>query len=143
MRKLEGELANITDVLAQGIRSAALLERLQATEAELERLRAATKVIDVEAILAVLPVAVARYREMVENLGSSPIDVEQAREVIREITDRIPVRPGDDGVPVAPSCRSTSTCRSGRLLSDQYRCPFGHIGNTVFRRYKTSPISPE
>jgi chromatin segregation and condensation protein Rec8/ScpA/Scc1 (kleisin family) len=101
VRKLEAELSNITGVLAQGIRSAALLERLQTTEAELERLRAAAKVVDLKAILAVLPAAVARYREMVENLGESPIDIEQAREVIREITDRIPVRQGEDGVPVA------------------------------------------
>src|ERR1700686_1672315 len=54
VRKLEAELSNITDVLAQGIRSAALLERLQTTEAELERLRAAAKGVDVKAILAVL-----------------------------------------------------------------------------------------
>jgi hypothetical protein len=38
---------------------------------------------------------------MVENLGNRPIDIEQARELIREITDRIPVRPGADGVPIA------------------------------------------
>lgn len=44
----------------------------------------------------------ARYRELVENLGGkSPIDIDRAREVIRQIADRIPVRPGKDGVPVA------------------------------------------
>jgi hypothetical protein len=59
-------------------------------------------VIDIEAILAAIPAAVARYRELVENLGSkSPIDIEQAREIIRSIADRILVHPGDDGVPVA------------------------------------------
>jgi len=55
----------------------------------------------VEAILAMLPIAVARYREMVKNLGNSPTDIEQAREVIRETTDQIPMRPGADGVPIA------------------------------------------
>lgn len=101
VRKLEGELANITDVLAQGVRSAALLQRLQATEAELERQRDAAKVVDVAAVMAMLPVAVGRYRQMVASLGESPIDVEQAREVIREIAYSISVRPGEDGVPVA------------------------------------------
>jgi hypothetical protein len=101
MRKLEGELASITDLLAQGVRSTALLERIQSTEAELERFRNAAKVVDVAGVLAMLPVAVRRYRETASNLGSSSIDMEHAREVIREIADRIPVRPGDDGVPVA------------------------------------------
>ena len=80
MRKLESELANITEALAQGVRSAALLERLQTMEAQLERLRAAAKVTDREAIPAALPIAVA-YGKMFESLGSSPIDIEQARVV--------------------------------------------------------------
>jgi chromatin segregation and condensation protein Rec8/ScpA/Scc1 (kleisin family) len=101
VRKLEAEVACIVETIAQGMRSPALLEGLQATEAELERLREAAKVVDIEGIMAALPIAVARYRQMVENLGTSPIDIEQAREVIREITDRIPVRPGADGVPIA------------------------------------------
>ena len=42
-----------------GHRSAALLERLQTMEAQLERLRAAAKVTDSEAIPAALPIAVA------------------------------------------------------------------------------------
>jgi hypothetical protein len=104
-RKLEAEVANIADILAQGIRSAGLLERLQATEAELERLRAAAKVVDIEAILAAIPGAVARYREIVQDLGNSPVDIAQAREVIGGIADRIPVRPGEDGVPVAHVAR--------------------------------------
>ena len=55
-----------------------------------------------KALIAALPGAVARYRELVANLGSkAPIDIERAREVIRSITDRIPVRPGEDDVPVA------------------------------------------
>jgi hypothetical protein len=59
VRKLESELANITEALAQGVRSAALLERLQTMEAQLERLRAAAKVTDSEASPAALPIAVA------------------------------------------------------------------------------------
>jgi hypothetical protein len=68
----------------------------------LERLRAAVKLIDVKAVMTAIPAAVARYRELVAKLGSkTPIDIEQARQVIRSIADHIPVRPGEDGVPVA------------------------------------------
>jgi site-specific DNA recombinase len=101
VRKLEAEVANITDVLATGIRSPALLERLQASESELERLRAASKVIDVEAVLAAITRAVARYLAMVARLGDKLMDVEQGREMIRSVAGRIPVRPGPDGVPIA------------------------------------------
>jgi|HubBroStandDraft_4_1064222.scaffolds.fasta_scaffold1926260_1 hypothetical protein len=38
---------------------------------------------------------------MVSDLGNAPLDIEQAREVIRGIADRIPVRPGPGGVPIA------------------------------------------
>jgi hypothetical protein len=58
------------DTIAQGIPSSAPLSRLQVAQADLERLSAAAKVIDIEAILAALPVAVARYRELVESMGS-------------------------------------------------------------------------
>jgi hypothetical protein len=96
VKNLEAEVANITDVIAKGIHSSALLSRLQAAEAELERLRGAVKVIDVKAVMAAIPAAVARFREQVANLGSkTPMDIEQAREVIRSIADRIPVRPGE------------------------------------------------
>jgi site-specific DNA recombinase len=99
--KLEKELANIVDTIAQGIRSSALIERLHSTESELEGLKAAAKVVDVTAIAAAIPAAVARYREMVSDLGNAPIDIEQGREIIRGIADYIPVRPGPDGVPIA------------------------------------------
>jgi hypothetical protein len=102
VKNLETEVANITDVIAKGIHSPALLARLQAAEGELERLRAASRVIDVKAVMAAIPAAVARYRELVAGFGSkTPVDIEQVREVIRSIADRIPVRPGEDGVPVA------------------------------------------
>lgn len=102
VKTLEGEVANITDVIAKGIHSPALLVRLQAAEGELERLRAAVKLIDVKAVMTAIPAAVARYRELVAKLGSkTPIDIEQARQVIRSIADHIPVRPGEDGVSVA------------------------------------------
>jgi hypothetical protein len=102
VKKVEGEVYNITEMIAKGIHSPALLKRLQSAEGELEHLRAASKVIDVEAIIAAIPAAVMRYRALVADLGSkSPIDIARAREMIRDIADRIPVRPGDDGVPVA------------------------------------------
>ena len=68
---------------------------------KLERLKSASRVINVDMALATVTAAVARYRAMVMDLGNAPIDIAQAREVIREIADRIPVRPGVDGVPVA------------------------------------------
>jgi hypothetical protein len=74
---------------------------LQSTEAELDRLRAANKVIDVKGVLAAVTAAIRRYRQMVTDLGNAPIDIPRAREMIRGIVDRIPVRPGADGVPVA------------------------------------------
>ena len=101
VKKLEAEVANITEVLAQGIRSPSLLERLQTSEAELERLEGAGKVVDLEAVLARVPAAMRRYREMVADLGDAPIDIGRAREVLREALGAIPVRPGADGVPVA------------------------------------------
>jgi hypothetical protein len=64
-------------------------------------MKAATKVVDVKAFLAAIPAAVARYWQMVEDLGNATIDIEQGREVIRSIADHIAVRPGEDGVPVA------------------------------------------
>jgi hypothetical protein len=46
----------------QCIRSPALAVRLHSSESALERLRASTKVIDVQAIIAAIPRALARYR---------------------------------------------------------------------------------
>ena len=41
--------------------------------------RSATKVVDLKAVMAALPAAVARYREMVADLGKAPIDIERGR----------------------------------------------------------------
>jgi hypothetical protein len=80
------------------MRSAALRARLQETEGELERLKAAAWVVDVKAILAAIPAAVARYREKLANLGAMK-DIEAGREINRgsPATSRCP---GVDGVPV-------------------------------------------
>jgi site-specific DNA recombinase len=68
MKKLEAEIQNLTDVLAQGVRSEAILTRLQGAESDLTRLRAANTVIDMKAVMALLPAAIRRYRAMVANL---------------------------------------------------------------------------
>lgn len=81
---------------AQGMRSPALLERLRSSEAQLETLKAVTSVIDVKAILAAIPVAVARYRQMVSD-GKRAGRHRAGRKIIRNVADRIPVRPGADG----------------------------------------------
>jgi hypothetical protein len=99
--KLENEIANYVDTIGQGLRSAALLERLRTAETELERLRTESKVVDVKAIMKLLPIAIARYRAMVEDIGNSGIDMQRARESLREMLGMIPVRPGADGVPIA------------------------------------------
>ena len=59
----------------------AILTRLQGAESDLARLRTASTVIDMKAVLALLPAAIRRYRAMVANLEDSGIDVSQAREV--------------------------------------------------------------
>jgi hypothetical protein len=82
------------------VSSPALLDRLRTTETEHERLRAAAKVVDVKAIMDAIPTAVARYRQMISDLGNSQIDVEQGREIIHSVANRIPVRPGRDGAPI-------------------------------------------
>jgi site-specific DNA recombinase len=101
VQKLESEVANLTDAIAQGMSSKAVLQRLQVAEAELERLRSAATTVDLKSVLAVIPAAIERYRQMAEDIGSAPIDIERSREIIRSIANRIPVRPGDDGVPIA------------------------------------------
>jgi hypothetical protein len=51
--------------------------------------------------MKLLPGAIGRYRAMVEDLGNSGIDMQRARETLREMLGTIPVRPGADGVPIA------------------------------------------
>ena len=63
-------------------------------------------------LLAILT-AVTRYRHIVSDLGSAPIDIEQGREIIRSVADPTPVRPGADGVPIAELSRMRK-CRSPR-----------------------------
>jgi DNA invertase Pin-like site-specific DNA recombinase len=99
--KLEREVANYVDAIGQGFRSATLLDRLRTAEAELERLRNQSKVVDVKAIMKLLPVAIGRYRAAVEDLGNIGIDMQRARETLREMLGTIPIRPGCDGVPIA------------------------------------------
>jgi hypothetical protein len=64
-------------------------------------LRDQSKVVDVKAIMKLLPAAIGRYRAIVEDLGNSGIDVQRDRETLREKLGVILVRPGPDGVPIA------------------------------------------
>lgn len=88
IKKLEAEVQNLTDVLAQGVRSEAVLTRLQGAESDLARLRAANTVIDLKAVMSLLPAAIRRYRAMVANLKNSGIDISQVREALREMLGR-------------------------------------------------------
>ena len=53
------------DAITSGLRSEALCKRLAATEAQLEQLRATSRVIDLKAIMAAIPAAIDRYRTLV------------------------------------------------------------------------------
>ena len=64
MRKLERGAERIVDAITSGLRSA-LCKRLAATEAQLEQLRATSRVIDLKAIMAAIPAAIDRYRTLV------------------------------------------------------------------------------
>ena len=76
-----------------GIRSTSVVQRLQAAEAELGVLREQDVVVGVAAVMAAIPVAVGRYRAMVENLGNAPVDVWAAREQLKEMLGEIRLRP--------------------------------------------------
>ena len=84
--KLEPEVANYAEAIGQGIRSAAILERLRTAEGELERLRAESKVVDVKAIMKLLPAAIGRYRALVEDLGNSGIDSNRPERDVLNLT---------------------------------------------------------
>jgi hypothetical protein len=90
---LEAEVAICTDAIAMGIRSPAVLRQLQAAETELSTLREQEVVVDAAAAMAAIPVAVTRYRAMVEDLGNAPVDVAAARDQLREMLGEIVLRP--------------------------------------------------
>ena len=89
--KLDSEIDQLVDVLAQGIRSQAVIERLQTAEAERDRLAACSAVIDMKAVLAALPRAVELYKAKVASLGDAlrAQDVERARQVIKDTCGEI------------------------------------------------------
>ena len=75
-RKLDVEIGKLTDAIAQGLISPAVVQRLKVAEAELGGLPLPT-VVDLDAALLALPRAVHRYREMVADLGNAVLsDVE-------------------------------------------------------------------
>jgi site-specific DNA recombinase len=93
IQALEVEITNLTDAIAAGLRSSAVLRRLEAAEAELLKLKDEDVVVDAAAVMAAIPAAVARYRAMVEDLGNAPIDIGAAREVLKEMVGEIRLRP--------------------------------------------------
>jgi hypothetical protein len=70
LRKLEREAERIVDAITSGLRSEAPCKRLAAIEAQLEQLRATSRVIDLKAIMGAIPAAVERYRILVKRLSS-------------------------------------------------------------------------
>jgi len=91
------------DAIASGLSSEALRKPLAATEAQLEEARAASRVIDVQAVVDAIPAALERYRKLAASLSSNTpgLNIEAGREIIRRVAGEIPVKPGTDGVPVA------------------------------------------
>lgn len=95
--KLDAEIQNLTDLVAQGIRSRAVVERLLAAEAERLGLEGDSKVIDLEAAMAALPRAMALYRDKVENLGVTlREDPDRARQALKD-TCTIRIQPDNGG----------------------------------------------
>jgi hypothetical protein len=70
-------------------------QRLQEAETELAQLPGPSAVVRVDDVIKHLPEAIARYRQMVSNLGDAPIDVELARQAVRGILDEITIVPRD------------------------------------------------
>jgi hypothetical protein len=103
VQKLEREVECIVDAIAGGLSSGALRKRLAATELQLEQARAASRIIDVKAVMEAIPAALERYRELAGSLSSNTpgLNIEVGREIIRNVAGQIPVKPGTDGVPVA------------------------------------------
>lgn len=90
--KLEAELSNLMEAIAQGLLSPALARRLQEAEAAVAALPIAN-VTRMDDLARVLPQAVERYRRMVGNLDEAPIDVRRARALIRDLIGEIRVEP--------------------------------------------------
>lgn len=65
LRKLERGAERIVDATASGLSSDALCKRLAETEAQLEQMRATSRVIDLKAIMAAIPAAIDRYGTLV------------------------------------------------------------------------------
>jgi site-specific DNA recombinase len=97
--KLDAEIEQLVGALAQGIRSRAVIERLEATEAERDRLRAAGTVLDFTAMMASIPRAVELYKAKVASLGDAirETDVERARQVIKDTCGDIIIVPENGG----------------------------------------------
>ncbi len=90
---MEAEVGKLTDAIAEGLISPAVIQRLKVAEAELTAIPQPA-VVDLDLALAALPRAIDRYREMVADLGNAVLrDVERAREVIREMVGEIRVTP--------------------------------------------------
>ncbi len=87
--------------LAIGIHCATLINRLQASGRDVEQARAQNRVVDIHVVRAAIAAVVQGYKRWAADLGNAPIDVERDREIIREIAYPIPVRTGQDGVPIA------------------------------------------
>ena len=95
--RLEGEIANMVSAIGEGLISPALRQRLQAAEAELERLKTIPKPVSVELLLPRLPEIIRTHVRELERLAQrEPV---RARAAVRQAleADTITIRPAEAG----------------------------------------------
>ena len=95
--RLEGEIANMVSAIGEELISPALRQRLQAAEAELERLKTIPKPVSVELLLPRLPEIIRTHVRELERLAQrEPV---RARAAVRQAleADTITIRPAEAG----------------------------------------------
>ena len=95
--KLQTEVNNMVSAIGQGMLSSALRQRLQDSESELQRLRAAPKPAAVEDLLPRVPALIrAQVKELVALAAHEPVRARAALQQALE-TDLITLRPAEAG----------------------------------------------
>lgn len=92
---LLAQVDNMVAAIGRGMMSPTLRQRLLEAETELAQLPGPSAVVRMDDVIKRLPEAMGLYRQMVSNLGDAPIDVERAREAVREMLGEITIVPRD------------------------------------------------
>ncbi len=109
--KLDGEIQQLVDAVATGVRSRAVIERLQTAELERDGLASSTSLADRVAVWELLPRAIELYRQKVVSLGEAlaESDIERARSELKDAVGEIRIVTDEAGGAVAeiglnPAC---------------------------------------